>query len=124
MIIVILLVFITVGIGAFYAFNTYIYDQKQHSEPPREYRATLEGKYVCLDQRSIDTCEKGLRTDVGETYAVNFWLMPQTLPTLNIGDRLRASGMVMPVELVSAQVWHDLGVAGIFSVTDSLAVLK
>lgn len=127
-----LLGFIAAGIAivvGFYAFNAYIYDEKQ-ADPGDvvSYRATLEGEVTCLphvgDGPHTMECAYGLKTDVGEYYALDLaaLTMPEgTMP--ETGDRISANGTVTPIEMVSSDHWRTYDIEGIFSVTDSLEVL-
>lgn len=116
---------VVILLAGFFALNSYIYQEKQ-ADPAEEitaYRATLTGEYVCLphtDQNGPQTleCAFGIKTDVGEYYAVNFAAMSQTAPDLKIGDRFTASGTITPIEMLSTDHWQKYPVEGIFSVTD------
>lgn len=117
-------------IAAFYSFNNYIYQEKQGTgEIAEPYRATLSGEYVCLPHKGdgpVQTleCAFGIRTDVGEYYAINFHLMSQTHDPVKIGQRLSASGVVHPIERLSTDQWQKYDIEGIFSVTNSLEVTE
>lgn len=119
------------GIGvvaAFYSLNAYIYEQKQGDGKVTEpYRATLSGEYVCLPHTKSSVpqtmeCAFGLKTDVGEYFAVDFALMSQETHELSVGQRLTANGLVTPVERLSSDHWKQYPIEGIFSVTDSVIV--
>lgn len=117
---------VLVLIAAFYAFNAYIYNEKQGEGNTFEpYRATLSGEVVCLPHKDPNLgtkeCATGLRTEVGEHYALDFALMSQTPPE-NVSGYLTASGVVTPIERLSANHWQKYDVVGIFSVTDGLKV--
>ncbi len=125
----IILVAIVALIAAFYAFNAYIYAEKQ-GDPGDvvSYRATLEGEVVCLphkgDGPTTLECAYGLKTDVGEHYALDLaaLTMPEgTMP--ETGDRISAGGTVTPIEMLSSDHWQTYDIEGIFSVTDSLEIL-
>ncbi len=110
---------------AFYAFNGYIYNEKQQTTVVERYRGALEGEYVCLPHvdtsgPQTDECTFGIRTDTGEYYAVDFALMSQMDPLLVLGDRFSASGMIVPIEMLSTDHWRQYPIVGIFSVTDSV----
>ncbi len=115
-------------IAAFYSFNNYIYQQKQgNGQGTEPYRATLSGEYLCLPH--VDTsgpqtleCALGLRTDVGEYYAIDLSLMSQEHRPLVTGERISANGLVTPTERLSTDHWRQYPIEGIFSVTDSLRV--
>jgi hypothetical protein len=113
-------------VAAFYSFNNYIYQQKQGdgfvTEP---YRATLAGEYACLPHvdtsgDQTDECEPGIKTDVGEYYAIDLNLMSQTPPQFSIGERFQANGVITPIERLSSDHWQKYTVEGIFSITDSV----
>lgn len=116
------------AVVGFYAFNAYIYAEKQ-GEPAEidRYRGTLSGEVVCLPPADKDgpttrECAMGLRTDTGEHYALDLNLMSQEHPPLQTGERISASGMITPIEMLSTDRWRKYDVVGIFSVTDSLTV--
>ncbi len=88
-------------------------------------RATLEGEYVCLPHRDTTgphtmECAFGLKTADGSYYALDLNLSSALLPPLQTGDRIRASGIVTPIERLSSDHWRKYAVKGIFSVTGSL----
>lgn len=115
-------------VGGFFFLNSYIYDEKQgEPETFEPYRATLSGEYSCLESDGVvseEECVYILVTDVGERYGINFYLMSQ-IPEepVEVGDRIRANGVVTPVERLSADFWHQQDIEGIFSVTDSVEKL-
>jgi hypothetical protein len=115
--------------GGFWALNSYVYQQKQEGAAIEQYRATLAGEYVCLPHKDTtgpqtDECEAGLRTDTGEYFAFNLQLMSQAHEPLVVGQRIRANGVVHPVEMLSTDYWQRYPIVGIFSITDSLQVLE
>lgn len=108
--------------AAFFAFNNYIYNQKQSRPNQIEpYEATLTGKYVCLphrDQSGPQTleCALGLRTESGEYYALDLnALSPETL-NLATGSHFTATGTVTPIEQLSSNHWQKYQVIGILTV--------
>jgi len=119
-------------LGGFFLFNNYIYQQKQDDGTPiQPYRATLTGEYLCLPYKSDikpeetePECQPGLKTQIGEYYAVNFYLMSQQHPPLEEGQLFSASGTITPAERLSAAHWQNYEMEGIFSVTDSVEVLE
>jgi len=114
-------------VGALFLFNNYIYQEKQGVETAAEsYRATLEGEYVCLLYKAGATgtrCEPGLKTNSGEYYAVDFQMMTETTPVLELAQKFSANGTVTTVEALSSYKWQQYEMEGIFSVTDSLVVV-
>lgn len=111
----------------FYAFNAYIYDEKQEPNDVVSYRATLEGEVTCLphvgDGPHTMECAYGLKTDAGEYYALDLALMSQQATMPETGERISANGTVTPVEMLSSDHWRTYDIEGIFSVTDSLVTL-
>lgn len=125
--------FIVVGIvlicaGAFYTFNSYIYNEKQGEAQLYEpYRATLTGEQVCLSHKDTSgpqtmECALGIKTDGGEYYALDLSLMSQTSPTIPSGARFTANGTITPLERLSTDHWQKYEMVGIFSVTDGVEV--
>ncbi|PIQ91606.1 MAG: hypothetical protein COV70_02795 [Parcubacteria group bacterium CG11_big_fil_rev_8_21_14_0_20_39_22] len=117
-------------VAAFYSFNNYIYQEKQSGEiVTKPYRATLTGEYVCLPHKDTtgpqtDECANGIRTDIGEYYAIDLYLMSQEHRPLSVGDKISANGLVTPIEYLSTDQWQQYPIEGIFSVTDSLQVVE
>ncbi len=111
--------------AGFYTFNNFIYTEKQEPNEIAAYRGTLSGEFVCLPRvdttgPQTDECAFGIKTDVGEYYAVDFALMSQEAPQLTPGERFTANGTITPIELLSTDHWRKYPVVGIFSVTDSV----
>jgi len=112
-------------IALFYAFNFYIYSEKQQGNPVEPYRATLSGTQVCLPHKDTSgpqtlECAIGIQTDAGEYYALDFNLMSEMPPEIQGGERFTASGVVTPKENLSAEQKYDI--EGVFSVTDSVVI--
>lgn len=124
------ILFAVIGlVGSFFALNEYIYNQKQGDGVAVEpYRATLVGEYVCLphidslSDPQIVECVHGLKTDVGEYFGLDFYLMSQNMQDLSLGQRFSANGLVTPVERISSDNWKSYPIEGIFSVTDSVSI--
>ncbi len=94
-------------------------------------RMSLVGEYVCLphkDPNAIHTmeCAFGLKTDDGKYYAMDFNLMSQMQPgDLETGKRISANGTFTPIEMLSTDMWrNNYNIVGIFSVTDSLEIVR
>jgi hypothetical protein len=112
-------------VAGFYAFNAYIYNEKQgDGTEVTAYRGTLTGTQVCLPHADTSgpqtmECALGMQTDVGEYYALDFGPLPQGLPPdLAADERFSATGIITPVELLSADHWRKYAIEGILSVTD------
>jgi hypothetical protein len=123
-----IIVIILTGIGAYFTFNNYFGVQDSGNDDVKTYRATLAGEYLCLphvDQTGPQTeeCAIGLKTLTGEYYALDFNLASQTPQQLASGDRVEATGVVTPIEMVSSGMWQKYPIVGIFSVTDSIRKL-
>lgn len=117
-----------VVIVGFYAVNTYVYREKQVPNTVESYRGTLSGEVVCLPHRDTSgpqtmECAYGLKTEVGEYYALDLAAMSQEHPPLETGTRISANGLITPIELLSTDHWQTYDVEGIFSVTDSVQML-
>lgn len=92
-------------------------------------RVTLEGVVDCLSHKDTSgpqtlECAIGFRTDDGKSYALDTNLMPQPVLDYTTGDRIQANGIVTPIEALSSDQWQKYDIDGIFSITDSLEVLK
>jgi hypothetical protein len=117
-------------VAAFFSFNNYIYQEKQGGGTGVEpYRSTLSGEYVCLPHKDTtgpqtDECAFGLKTEVGEYYAVDFYLMSQEHQPMTPGDMISATGLVTPIERLNTDQWQKYPIEGIFSITDSLQVAE
>lgn len=117
-------------IAGFYAFNAYIYNEKQGDENDVvSYRTTLTGTQVCLphaDTTGPQTmeCALGMKTESGEYYALDYGTYSQgTAPDFSAGERFTATGLITPVEMLSSDHWRKYDIEGIFSVTDSVKKL-
>lgn len=105
-------------------------NRSQNQEPAditRE-RMTLTGTYLCLPHRDTSgpqtlECALGLKTDDGTYYALDFNLLSQMPPEIATGERISASGIFTPVEMLSTDMWQKYPIKGIFSVTDSVKKL-
>lgn len=112
-------------IGGFYAFNSYIYNEKQGEVSDiTSYRGTLSGEVACLPHADTDgpqtmECAYGLKTDVGEYYALDLAMMSQQHAPLETGKRFSGNGLITPIEMLSSDHWQKYDIEGIFSVTDS-----
>src|SRR5690606_2992200 len=108
----------------FFILNSYIYREKQSALNNYEpYRGTLTGEYLCLPRTDAteEDCRYGIKTDAGEYYAVDFYLMSQQVASqVAIGERLTANGLITPIERLSTNTWDPYPIEGIFSVTDTL----
>jgi hypothetical protein len=117
---------IVVLVAGFYALNAYIYAEKQGDPGDiKAYRGTLTGEVVCLPHADTDgpqtmECAFGMKTDVGEYYALDLSLMSQENPGLDSGDRFTANGLITPIEMLSSDHWQKYAIEGIFSVTDGV----
>ncbi len=125
---VIITILLLLGAG-FFAFNSYIYNQKQRN--PSEitpYNGTLSGEYVCLPHKNQNgpqtlECALGMKTNTDEYYALDFNLMSQEQPNLKTGDRFTATGLITPVELLNTNQWNKYSIEGIFSITGPIQKL-
>lgn len=117
---------IVVGLSAF------IYEHKRSEDAISDQEAvrmTLTGTYGCLPPKDTTgpvttECAFGLKTDEGQYYAIDFGLTSALPPVLTDGVRIRASGVLTPLALLSTDYWQKYPIEGIFSVTDSVEVLE
>jgi hypothetical protein len=113
---------IIVLVGVFYAFNAYIYNEKQgDGNDITSYRGTLTGTHVCLPHADTDgpqtlECALGMKTDTGEHYALDLQFLPQPHPDLSTGERFSATGLITPIEMLSSDHWRKYDVEGIMSI--------
>ncbi len=116
-------------IAGFYAFNAYIYNEKQgDGNVVTSYRGTLTGEVVCLPHADTEgpqtmECAYGLRTESGEHYALDLSVLSQENPPLETGQHISANGLITPIEMLSTDHWKKYDIVGIFSVTDSVQML-
>lgn len=112
-------------ISGYFLLTSYLSTQEEIGEEPQ--RVTLEGEYVCLPLREGQPdrgdCAAGLSTPTG-FYAIDLGLMSQTAPSLVQGERIKAMGIVTPIETLSTDYWDRFEVSGIFSVTNALEKLE
>lgn len=113
----------------FFALNAYIYAEKQVGGGKAEpYRATLTGEYTCvpvkdeIEDANIDECVYGIQIDDGSYYTINFLLASQSVPVIELGDVVTATGLVTPIERLSTDIWQQYDIIGVFSATDSVVV--
>ncbi len=122
-----ILVFIAVLTVSFFAFNEYIYRQKQgdSSRVPTPYPASLSGTYRCgpvpgKDKLLDSRCQPIIETEAGETYALDFGTKSSLRTDLRDGDRITAKGTITPIEYLSTDYWDRFGIEGILSVSGSI----
>jgi hypothetical protein len=118
------------GIGFFFYPRAVEQEQPIESMPATSepYRATLTGTYLCLPHTNTSgpqtlECALGLQTAEGAYYALDFNLSSTTPPNVATGSKIRAAGLVTPVENLSSDHWRKYPIKGIFSITDSFEVL-
>lgn len=90
---------------------------------------TLEGSYDCLPfKESAPTenrvCDYGLITTKGDMYSLDFNLLPDAKTKLKEGDRIKAQGLLTPIETLSSDyLTKRYTLKGIFSVKESFEIL-
>ncbi len=94
-----------------------------------EERATLSGTFVCLPHKDgtpteSEECAYGLLTDTGAFYGLDLGITNTAVPNLTVGDRISASGAVIPIDELPASSWARYRAAAIFTVTDSFTFLS
>jgi hypothetical protein len=91
---------------------------------PTSKRASLSGTFVCLphkDKTGPQTaeCAFGMKASDGSYYALDFNMSSQPIPTMKVGDKFEASGLLTPLEALSSDHMRIYDIKGIFSITDS-----
>jgi hypothetical protein len=113
------------GTIAFFNNQTRIdYRQVPSLEPTRQIpdvpqEATLDGEVVCLPHKDTSgpqtlECAFGLKTDDGTHYALDAGDVNP--PPYTTGQRIRANGLVTPIEAISSDHWQKYDIKGIFSI--------
>ncbi len=82
-------------------------------------RGTLSGVYLCLPHSGPQTeeCAYGVKGDDGSYWLLDLMLLSAPPPSLSAGDRIRAEGVITPIERLSTDRWQNYPIEGIFSVT-------
>lgn len=88
---------------------------------------TLTGLHVCLPVKdpSIphnDICRFGIWTDEGDYYAIDLSVLQSEGFIYPVGTRLNVSGLLTPIEAISADFWQQYEIIGIMKVTDAKEV--
>lgn len=93
-------------------------------------KMTLTGAYVCLPRTNAsivhieeEECVPGITVSSGEYYAINFELTDET-PVIEVGDKITAGGVFMPIVDLRTDYWDLYPIEGVFSVTDTLTVIR
>ncbi len=118
-------VIVAVLIIMFFAFNSFIYKEKQESGPIVPYEGTLSGTQTCLPHKDTSgpqtlECAIGIETDAGEFYALDLSAVSMSVEqsqAIASGARFTASGTITPIEALSTNHWQKYDVEGILSVT-------
>lgn len=95
---------------------------------PGPTQAVLEGKPMCLAHRDASgpqtmECALGITLVSGESYALD--LSAVTFESgfdLMSFERVRVSGILVPVEAISADMWQKYDIKGIVSVQSAVAL--
>ena len=118
-----ILIGLAVLVGSFFAFNNYIYNEKQGdglSDVP--YQAILAGVYLCLPHTpdvtgpEAEACTMGIKTDVGEYYALDTDEALYESLKSRTNSRISVSGLVVPIEQISTDHWQKFPIKGIMKV--------
>lgn len=113
---------VVAGVVGFFAFNQYIYNQKQADQeilPP--FDGEIMGEYVCLPHRDTQgpqtmECAYGIRLDDGTHMALDFGPDPEDLAQFQVGERATLTGHFTPIQVISSDRWFKYDIKGIFSV--------
>lgn len=111
-------------LGMSYVWKANAPDEVEPNTSPNatsSYRTTLTGTYMsCLpkhDNFSTGACVVGMEVERGVYYVLDFNLLFQTKPDLKDGDRLTATGLFTPMEMISSDATRHIIGKGILSVT-------
>ena len=92
------LIVVLVGIIGYFAYSVFF----PHQESGVPHPATLTGEYLCLPYSDNvgaqeGPCALGIKTDAGVYYALDFRAITEPSAELAVGDRMRASGLLVPL---------------------------
>lgn len=98
---------------------------KEPMDIPKQ--TSLEGEVVCLPHKDTSgpqtlECAIGLKAKDGNYYALDSG--NTTPPPYNTGDKIRANGLITPIEQLSSDHWQKYNVKGIFSIKDGFDLLQ
>jgi hypothetical protein len=91
------------------------------NEPPQE--VTMSGETVCLPHKDTDgpqtmECAFGLKADNGNHYALNMTQVQNGgMIGFDTGMRMTVTGLLVPIEQISTDMWNKYDIKGIVSVT-------
>jgi hypothetical protein len=132
------LILLVLIVGVSFAFSRTIPPEQTQNEtvptlaptvaaiPDVPYEAQLEGSVVCLPHKDTSgpqtlECAFGLQTAENEYYALD--ANGQNPPPFNTGQRIRATGIITPAEMLSSDHWQKYNMKGIFSLRSEVEVL-
>ena len=82
--------------------------------------ATLQGEYVCLPKKGDGPhtleCAFGLKADDGNYYSLSMNRGIPDIYNIPTGSRIKVTGLVVPIEMVSTDIWRSYDIRGIISV--------
>lgn len=91
------------------------------NDPPREQ--TIEGEYVCLPHKDSDgpqtlECAFGIRLNDNSYVALDMGNLLHTdiNAKLQIGSRIKVSGLYVPIEQINTDMWQKYPLKGIMKV--------
>lgn len=115
------IVILALAIGTIWYFTR---TPENNDIKPVPLRTTLTGVYLCLpltdEKAKPEKCDRGMKTEEGNYYVLDFGLLSSGVPELPLGVILQATGIITPIETLNTDYWHKYPVRGIFSVTDTL----
>ncbi|OHA32915.1 MAG: hypothetical protein A2928_04480 [Candidatus Taylorbacteria bacterium RIFCSPLOWO2_01_FULL_45_15b] len=95
------------------------------ADVPKE--VSSEGEYICLDDSttadSAAECVSGLRTTATDEYALHFDNFPRGVSKeIEINTRIRVSGTLVAIELISSDHWRKYGIKGIIDAKELIEI--
>lgn len=90
------------------------------------HEVILEGKIICLPHRDTSgpqtmECAYGIQASDGSNYSLDTQKIDSSNPPMyNTEDRVRATGLITPIEALSSDQWKKYDIKGIFTATTPL----
>jgi hypothetical protein len=91
-------------------------------------RATLEGDVICLSHKDTNgpqtlECAIGIDSTQG-IFALDTNLISSQPPNYTVGDYIKGSGVLTPIERLSTDQWQKYDMQGIFSLTEQPEIIS
>lgn len=93
------------------------------NDPAIPRTVTLQGSLVCLPHRDMSgpqtlECAFGFKADGGDHYAMSASDLPvDFLNSVQTGERIEVTGLMVPIEAISTDMWQKYDIRGIIQVS-------